>query len=141
MIVRDEMFAPMLEADPSFSSQWQAFLADYSDEPELPHYIALGDLAMHLIDRMRRGDIANFDKVFEVVELWHIEGDEYVQETATIGFLESIQNHLGGNDRFSGVDGVHASDFEPYLGPETRKWWEKLYRFWEGDSSALRFDT
>lgn len=141
MIVRDEMFVPMLEADPSFSGQWQAFLADYSDEPDLPQYLALGDLALHLIDRMRRGDIANFDKVFEVVERWHIEGDEYVQEAATIGFLESIQNHLGGNYRFRGDDGIYASDIEPYLGPETRKCWEKLYRFWEGDSSALRFDT
>lgn len=141
MIERDEMFAPMLEADPSFIGQWQTFLADYSDEPDLPQYLALGDLALHLIDRMRRGDIANFDKVFEVVERWHIDGDEYVQEAATVGFLESIQNHLGGNDRFKGDGGVRASDFEPYLGPETRKWWDKLYRFWEGDSSALRFDT
>lgn len=106
----------------------------------MPQYIALGDLAMHLIDRMRRGDIANFDKVFEVVELWHSEGDEYVQEAATIGFLESIQNLLAGNDRFRGDDGVHASDFEPYFGQETRRWWDKLYRSWEGDSSALRFD-
>lgn len=141
MITRNEMFAPMLEADPSFSGQWQAFLADYPDEPELPQYIALGELAMHMIDRMCRGDVANFDKVFEVVELWHTDGDGYVQEAATIGFLESLQNRLVGNDGIRGEGGVHASNFEPYLRTESRKWWDKLYRFWEGGTSALSFDT
>lgn len=131
----------MLEADPSFGDQWQAFKADFSDDPELPEYIALGELAIHMIDRMRRGDVANFDKVFEVVELWHVDGDVYVQEAATIGFLEAIQNHLGGNDQLKRQDGVRASDFETYLGPETRKWWDKLYRCWEGDAAALRSDT
>lgn len=141
MIVRDEMFTPMLEADPTFGDQWQAFKADYSDESELPQYIALGELAIHIIDRMRRGDVANFNKVFAVVELWHVDGDAYVREAATIGFLEALQNHLGGNDRAKGQDGIRASDFENYLGPESRIWWDKLYRFWEGDAAALRSDT
>jgi hypothetical protein len=79
--------------------------------------------------------------VFAVVERWHQEGDAYVSEAASIGFVESLQNQLGGNDRSKGVRGVRASDFEPYLGPETRRWWEKLDRFWGGDIAALRFDT
>ena len=103
--------------------------------------MALGELAQHLIDRQRRGDTQGFDKVFAVVEGWHLEGDAYVSEAASIGFLESFQNQLGGNDRRKGLRGVRASDFEPYFGPETRRWWEKLDRFWEGDTAALRFDT
>lgn len=141
MITNSDMFTPLLEADPTFEPRWQDFVADYADEPELPLYIALGELADHILERQQRGDTLGFDKIFDVVERWHREGDAYVSEAASIGFLESLQNRLGGNDRAESVRGVRASDFEPYLGPETRRWWEKLFRFWEGDTTALRFDT
>ena len=64
-----------------------------------------------------------------------------MSEAATIGLLEALQNVLGGNKRNKGFRGVRASDIEVYLGPETRRWWNKLYRFWHGDSKALSFDT
>lgn len=134
------MFTPLLEADPTFEPRWQGFLADYADEPELPLYLALGELAEHLIARQRSSTTEGFDAVFGVVERWHVEGDSYVSEAASIGFLESLQNLLGGNDSTKAHKGVRAADFEPYLGPETRRWWDKLYRFWEGDAAALRFD-
>ena len=136
-----EMFAPLLEADPSFESRWQRFLADYGNEPDPPLYIALGELAEHLIQRRQRGDTEGFDNIFNVVERWHTEGNSYVSEAASIGFLESLQNLLDGDGRGISVQGVRAADFEPYLGPESRRWWEKLYRFWEGDTAALRFDS
>ena len=140
-ISRATMFEPLLAADPSFATRWQGFLAEYADEAEPPLYIALGELAEHLIQRLRGDDIDGFDKVFETVESWHTDGDAYVSEAASVGFLESLQGQLGGNDRHRSVDGVRASDFEPYFGPETRKWWAKFYRFWEGDAAALGFDT
>lgn len=141
MIDRSEMFAPLLEADPTFEPRWRDFVVEYADEPELPLYIALDELAQHLIARQLSADTQGFDMVFNVVERWHTEGDAYVTEAAAIGFLESLQNHLGGNDRRKDVEGVRASDFEPYLGPETLRWWEKLYRYWEGENAALRPDT
>lgn len=141
MITRSKMFTPLLEADPSFHQRWQRFLADYGDELELPIYIALGELAEHLVERMRRRDIENFDQVFATVERWHTEGDAYVAEAASIGLLEGLQGILGGNKRDRGVYGVSDSDFEPYFGTETKKWWDKLDRFWEGDNTALRSDT
>ena len=140
MITRSEMFTPLLEADPSFKERWQRFLADYADQPEPPIYIALGELAEHLVESRRRGDVERFDRVFETVERWHTEGDAYVSEAALIGLPESLQGILGGNDRTRAVNGVTASDFEPYFGPETTKWWDKLDRFWEGDTTALRLD-
>ena len=79
--------------------------------------------------------------MFAVVERWHIEGNAYVSEAASMGFLESLQNQLGGNDGRTGVEGAKAADFEPYLGPETRRWWEKLYQYWDGDPGALRLDS
>lgn len=74
-----------------------------------------------------------FSDIFAVVECWHTEGDDYVKQAATIGFLESLQNLSGGNDR-------QIATIEPWLGLETRRWWDKLDRFWDGDVVALRDD-
>ena len=141
MITRSEMFVPLLEADPSFRERWQRFLVGYSEEPEPLLYIALGELAEHLVDRMRRGDVEGLERVFDTVERWHTEGDAYVSEAASIGLLESLQGILGGNNRNRRINGVRASDFESYFGPETRKWWDKLYDYWRGDKTALSFDN
>ena len=141
MITRSEMFTPLLEVDPSFDERWQRFRADYADEPEPPIYIALGELAEHLMETMRRRDLERFDSILKVVERWHTEGDAYVSEAATIGLLESLRGILGGNDQTRAVYGVSASDFERFFGPETKRWWDKLNRFWEGDDTALRFEN
>ena len=122
-IPRGRMFEPLLEADPGFAPAYAAFLDDYRDEADLPEYLALADLARHLIARLERGDTAGFDAVFDVVERWHIDGDDYVREAASIGLLEDLQNeHLHRSTR--------PGDFVPWLSPESRKWWSFVERYW-----------
>jgi hypothetical protein len=126
------MFEPMLAVCPSFTATWAEFCAEWAMEPEgLPLYIALGELARHLVDRLRSGVTEEFPAVFQVVERWHCEGDDYVREAATIGLLEGIQNNAG-------HAGIYPGVFERWLLPESKKWWDKLDRFWEGDTRALR---
>lgn len=132
MITEKEMMEPLLVADPTFLSTWQRLVEEYDDDVRPPIYIALGELAQHLIRRRERNDTQWFDEVFAVVERWHVEGDRFVSEAATVGFLESLQNWSGGNDRRK------AALFEPYLGPVSRTWWEKVYSFWDGNDTALR---
>ena len=141
-ITRSDMFGPLLQADPSFFPKWEAFCAEWADEAEPPLYVALGDLAAHLIERLSRGDTESFGRVFAVVEQWHVRGDAYVAEAASIGLLESIQNTIGGNaSEHLTRGGVRAADFQPWLGPETKRWWDKLYRYWDGEHGALQPDT
>ncbi len=125
MIHRDEMMSPMLEACPSFSSAWQEFISEWHDDPKgLPIYLALGDLARHLIGMLERGDTKSFPAIFAVVERWHIDGEHYVREAATVGLLEGLQNtNLHGSTR--------PEQFLPFLRPESLKWWKKLIGFWE----------
>jgi len=128
------MFEPMLAADPTFEPAWREFVEEWADEPDLPQYLALADFARHLIARLERGETAVFESVFEVVERWHLEGEHYVREAATVGLLESLQNtnlHEGA---------TCPDDFVRWLRPETRRWWDKLERFWGGDVMALRDD-
>ena len=123
-IPRERMFEPLLAADPSFQPAWDRFVDYWRDEDvELPNYLALCDLAQHLIGRLAAGDTRVFHAVFDVVERWHIEGEPYVQEAATIGLLEDLQN-----------EGLHKTtrpaDFECWLRPVSRKYWDLLVIYW-----------
>lgn len=113
----------MLEACPSFRPQWQEFLQEWRSGDDKPLYLALSALARHLIAILAAGDRTTLSPVFEIVERWHLEGDAYVREAATVGLLENLRN-----------DSLHEStaprDFEAFLHPESLKWWAKVDRFW-----------
>lgn len=132
MIDRQGMFEPMLAACPTFRGAWDEFLADWKNEPvDLPVYLALGDLARHIVALHMGGERQQLPAIFEVVERWHLEGDHYVREAATIGLLEGLQFAASHTD-------VEEFEFEFWLQPESRKWWDRLTRFWAGDPLALR---
>jgi len=135
VITKHQMFEPMLSACPSFEPTWREFAQDAERSPnEDPlYYVLLGDLARHLLALQAAGSTDELPAVFEVVERWHTEGDYYVKEAATIGLLEGIQNNASHRDFDTGV-------FETWLKPETKKWWLKLNRYWDGDIEALRND-
>jgi hypothetical protein len=124
MIKKDDMFQPMLDANPALILAWGEFVEKWKDEKDgLPFYLALGDLARHLVDQLKLGRTEEFAPVFAVVERWHCEGDHYVREAATVGLLESIQN-------IAGHEGLDPAHFEQWFGPETKRWWDKLNLFW-----------
>jgi len=124
MITKTEMMPLLLDVCPSFEEQWREFKEYWRDESEPPLYLALGDLARHLIGMLAREDVSSFPAVFAVVERWHLEGDSYVAEAATVGLLEDLQNR-------NLHEGTDPEQFRPWLLPESSKWWDKLYGFWE----------
>ncbi|WP_219993531.1 DUF7674 family protein [Asticcacaulis tiandongensis] len=132
------MFDPMLSACPSFEPEWRAFVDMWSDEPDLPLYLALSDLAQHLLDRLIKEDVADFSAVFSVIEQWHTSGDAYVQEAATIGLLEALQQGLQHFEASRRLGDAPTPSFETWLLPVSLEWWGKLLRFWCGDTLALR---
>jgi len=109
----------ILEACPSFRETW-----DTSPDKDLL-YVVVGNLARHLLTLYRAGQTDEFKPVCETVERLHVEGDDYVRELATIGFLEGVQNVWANN-------GADPEDFYPFLLPESRKWWKELNDFWAG---------
>jgi hypothetical protein len=127
MIAKDDMMGVLLDACPSFAPTWRAFLDEWreQDEADLPLYVALTDLAWHLIGLVERGETAELPAVFRVVERWHLEGDEYVREAATVGLLEGLQNlnlHVHGTD---------PAQFRAMLGLESLRCWDELAASWE----------
>jgi hypothetical protein len=119
------MFTPILEVCPSFRATWDEFVDEWKDDPDgLPQYLALSDLARHVIEMLERNETDGVNAIFGVVETWHLDGDPYVKEAATVGFLEDIQNtglHNGSTT---------PNDFLEFLLPETKYWWSKVEDFW-----------
>ena len=132
-IEKGDMMAPMLVACPSYRGQWEEFLKEWVDNPilfddggdgSLPHYLALSDLANHLIVKLETGDTEEFAAVFNVVEEWIVRGSDYVSEAAVVGLLEDLTNEARYFKK-------RVSDFVPWMGPTTRKWLPEVVDFWE----------
>lgn len=131
MISKKEMLNPVLEASPSFMPIWKKFLEEWKDEDEMPLYLTLGDLARHIgalieSEKIESEKSSEIQQIFSVVEAWHLEGDSYVKEAATIGLLEDLQN-----TKVVG-EGI-PKKVEPYLLPESKASWNKINKFWNTD--------
>jgi hypothetical protein len=125
MITQSDMFALLLKADPTFEPAWREFCDEWRDHSQPPLYLALSALATHLIAQLETRDTASFDAVFDVVERWHVEGDDYVREAATVGLLEDLQN-------MNLHTSTHPAAFRPWLRHESLLWWEGVEAFWAG---------
>ena len=124
MIVKEEMFQPILEVSEGFRPIWNEFIEEWKDNDELPQYLALGDLARYISKLISESNKKEIEGIFAVIERWHLEGDAYVKEAATVGMLEDLQN--------TNVVGEGIPEkVELYLLPESKKWWLKVYEFWE----------
>ncbi|HKN91523.1 MAG TPA: hypothetical protein VJ622_14710 [Acidimicrobiia bacterium] len=138
MITADEVMPLLLSACPSFVPKWEAVAGENVDEDDPSKrlcYLDAGDFIRHLVELRLAGRIEEMPAVFEVIERLHVEGDHYVRELATIGYLEGLQMRTVTE---AGLD--PEQDFRPYFGPVSNKWWERLNRLWAGDASALRED-
>jgi hypothetical protein len=124
MIKQDQVISLVLESCPSFRSTWE-----HSNDQDLL-YVVMGDLARHLLVQFRDKQTDEFKPLCSIIERLHIEGDPYVRELATIGFLEGIQNVWSNSNE-------DPEQFCKFLLPESQKWWKELNDFWEGKTSYV----
>ena len=127
VITGETMFAPLLLACPSFAPTYEAFLEHWRDSSEKPHYLALSDLARHLVERLEAGDTGDFPAVFADVERWLFEGDRYVREAATVGLLEDLQN----TSIYPRFGTTAPRDILPWLEDKSRQAWADVEAYWE----------
>lgn len=88
---------------------------------------------MHIIIVVlyKADETTEFEKIFGVLERFIIEGDEYVENTGIIGFIENLQNVAGNNE-------LDPEVFYKYLKPLSVKLWNKVNLFWEDPDSYLK---
>lgn len=99
------------------------------DAGELP-YLDASAVAVHVVGLVRAGRTDELGPFFAAVERLLLDGDDDVRNLATVGYLESLQNHAG----HAGLD---SALFVPLLGPQGARWWRGLNAFWSGEAAAV----
>ena len=105
------------------------FTIDEVDEG-LPYCVA-GSFAFYLLEAYKNNDADTLVLAGKFIEELHSYKDEEIDNLATIGYLEGIQNVWGNNS-------INPEEMVKYLGSISQKWWIKLNRYWDGDVNALR---
>jgi hypothetical protein len=80
-------------------------------------------LANWLVDEMSAGRLDGFSDIFREVEALLAEADEEIRDLLVVGILEDIQNIATNRN-------VDPDLVLPFLGPESRKGWFHLIRYW-----------
>lgn len=117
------------EVDEYLVRAFPDFIIDNTDEG-LPYCVA-GGFARYLLETYRHSDMETLYRAGEFIEELHADENAKIRELATVGYLEGIQNVWGNNE----MDPEQAVQF---LGSVSRKWWDRLNRFWRGDVHALQ---
>jgi hypothetical protein len=119
VIVAADVMDLMLESCPSFAATWDP-AGNWDDaEGKRLLYIEAGDYCRHVHELLAAGRTEELPAAFALVETLHVEGDSWVRDLATIGFLES----LWPDERFIA-----------WLGPVSRRWWDRLDRYMRGQN-------
>ena len=128
MIDRAEVMPLLLAACPSFSATWGDLEHDSMHESEdgtRLNYLDAMELASHLVALHRERSDEEVRLAFAVIERLHLEGDPYVRELATIGYLEDVWGDVRDHPD-------ELAFFESLLGPESAMWWRGVAAFWTG---------
>jgi predicted RNase H-like HicB family nuclease len=98
-------------------------------------YFDMATVAEYLGERLRAGETDSFASLFQAVERCLLEGSPEAVELVVVGLLEDLQN--------SNVTKVEDdSRWHRFLGPVTRRAWQAVDDFWQGDVGAIsRFEV
>jgi hypothetical protein len=130
-ISKNEVIQLLIKACPSYKKRWEDYIQDnYESGDEQLLYIDLSDFASYFVDLYKQNELSEFTAVFDVIELLHISGDDFVKEAVTIGLLEDLQNRLLSYE-------IDTNVFKQYLGKESLKWWDHLNDFWNGKTKYV----
>ena len=134
-ITPDKVIPLLLSACPSFDSEWESSKTENLDESAPGgrlYYLDAGDFVRHIVALKASGETGEFPAVFDVIERFVCEGDAYVKNLGVIGYIEGFQMMTVTS---AGLD--PERDFRPWMRPTSESWWQRLNRFWGGDSGAL----
>jgi len=98
----------------------------------LPYCVA-GSFARYLLDAYNNNRIDTLVLAGKFIEGLYFFKDEEIDNLATVGYLEAIQNVWGNNS-------TDPEEMVKYLGGTSQKWWTRLNRSWNGEINALSED-
>ena len=128
MITRDDVMPLLVAACPSLAPLWADLEHEevyVNEDGSRLHYMDAGEVVADLVALHRVGADDEVRSAFAVIERLHREGDPYVRELATIGYLEDVEGEVSSEPD-------ELAFFESVLGPESARWWRGLRAFWAG---------
>ncbi len=127
MTTKEQVLTLIFQAVPSFQNSkiWKEHLEFWGDTEERGLYNDTAELARYMAEQYKAGETKELPALFTLIEKLYLEGDHYVKELATIGFLEDLQGQFGNAE-------IKSEVLEKYLGPESQKWWNYLNNIWSG---------
>jgi hypothetical protein len=115
-IDHNQALSVLLQACPSFRQYWENHVKKRNSKLI---YIALGELALHLLKLYKSGETSEFSAVAEAIESLYIYGTPYVKSAITGGLLEIIKI----NWRYYNVD---PAQFYVFLNPISARYWKSI---------------
>jgi len=127
-IKRDSALAMLVSVFPNLKLNWESYVkSEYENySEERLDYVDIGEIIRYIIEKKKCDDTSQFEEFFNRVETILVNGDDYTKELIVIGLLEGIQNVCG-------FDVDYYTGFNDWLKPETKRAWEELIHFWEGN--------
>ena len=112
------------EVDDALINMFPEFAIDDIDEG-LPYCVA-GSFSLYLLNSYKNNSVKTLVLAGEFIEKLYSYKDEQLDNLATVGYLEAIQNVWANNS-------VNPEIMFKYLGDTSRKWWVELNKFWNGE--------
>jgi hypothetical protein len=122
MITKDNLTKYILERSDDFKNYLSSSDSDWEDEGD---YTVLAEYSRYVLDLFNEKKEDRLKSSFDLVEDVFINGDQYVQEAITIGFLETLQNNI------SWSENVKGETFLPFLSESLKIVWNNLNDFWK----------
>lgn len=116
------------EVDDTLLNVFPEFVIDEFDEG-LPYCVA-GSFALYLLEAYKNNNIRLLVLAGEFIEKLYSYKDDQINNLATVGYLEGIQNVWGNSS-------IDPEIMFSYLGEKSRKWWIELNRFWSGEIKLI----
>lgn len=80
-ISKSEIMELILQACPSYKKQWEVYVQEnYNSGDEQLLYIDLSTFATYFVELYKQNKLSEFPSVFDVIELLHSNGDDFVKE-------------------------------------------------------------
>ncbi|MCP3807741.1 hypothetical protein NLX78_10905 [Paenibacillus sp. Lou8.1] len=97
MIIKEQVMEMLLIASLSYKIRYDKYIKEnYKPGEDRLIYIEVCDFIDHLFDNYLKRKVDEFDNIFELIEKLHIDGDDFVKELATVGFLENLRTYYCG---------------------------------------------
>jgi len=112
------------EVDSYLSDAFPGFTIDYFAEG-LPYCVA-GSFALYLLRAYHNNSIDTLVLAGQFIEELYSHKDDQIDNLATIGYLEAIQNVWANSS-------VDPEEMVKYLGATSQKEWIRLNKLWNGE--------